>query len=91
MIRKALDPIIVATMKGKNVSRKDATMRVAILFVIMGTACIAGYLFAPLDGITIGRRSSDVGLANLLLFLSVVLFALGGGGFYLYKNEPDES
>lgn len=87
MIKRLVDPVIDTIVESKGVSRKSAAVRASSAFGVFVVAFLAVYFFAPIEGVTIGRRSSSVGLGGLLLFLAGTFFVLCLAAAHTAKNE----
>ena len=85
-----MESSIRSIMKKKGVNRKNAIMRLIGMYAILTATILVFYFVFPLDGLAIGRRSSELSLGNFVLFCSALTAVMGAWAGYLFYKEKDK-
>ena len=71
-----IEKMAAQTMASKNVSRNSALKRLTLVWAFLGLLFGGIAMFAPIDGVTMSRRSSEVPLDFILWCLFVAMMIL---------------
>lgn len=71
-----IEKMAAQTMASKNLSRNAALKRLTLVWAFIGLACGAIAMFAPVDDISITRRSSEAPLGFILWGVFVMMMLL---------------